>query len=119
VRSALVWLNWPDPVDTVTNVRVADPIQQARAAVFSAWVKALQPQIGYQTGKLIKAAELYAETERVHPVLWDALFAIAAPRSGFQTIDARLLGLWLRDNLGTIAAGHKLTVDRGDNNRPR
>ena len=53
----------------------------------------------------------YAGTERAHPALWDALFAIAAPRSGFQTIDARLLGLWLRDNLGTIAAGHKLTVD--------
>ncbi len=119
VRSALVWLNWPDPVDTVANIRVEDPIRQARAAVFSAWAKELQPEIGYQTKELIKAAEFCAGTERAHPALWDALFAIASPRTGYQTIDANTLGRWLRDNLDTISAGHKLTVDRSDAARPR
>jgi putative DNA primase/helicase len=119
VRSALIWLNWPDPADTVTNVRVEDPIRQARAAVFSAWVMELQPGVGYQTGELIKAAEFYTGMERAHPALWDALYAIAAPRSGFQTIDANTLGRWLRDNLDTISAAQKLTVDRSDSARSR
>jgi hypothetical protein len=119
VRSALVWLNWPDPVDTVANIRVEDPVRQARAAVFSAWAKELHLGIGYHTAELIKLSDEYAWGQRTRPALWDALFAIAAPRSGHQTIDARLLGLWLRDNQGTIANGHKLTVDRSDASRPR
>lgn len=106
-------------MDTVANIRVEDPIRQARAAVFSAWAKELQPEIGYQTKELIKAAEFCAGTERAHPALWDALFAIASPRTGYQTIDANTLGRWLRDNLDTISAGHKLTVDRSDAARPR
>jgi putative DNA primase/helicase len=119
LRSALVWLGWPDPVDTVANVRVQDPIRQARAAVFSAWAAELQLGIGYQTGELIRLVEQYSGTVRAHPALWDALFAVAASRSGHQMIDPRLLGLWLRDNLDTIAAGHKLTADRSDTSRPR
>ena len=102
----------------MANVRVQDPIRQARAAV-SACANELQPNIGYQTAELVRTAEQYADAERAHPALWDALSAVAAPRAGYQTIDPRLLGLWLRDNLGMIAAGHKLVVNRSDSSRRR
>jgi putative DNA primase/helicase len=119
VRSALVWLNWPDPVETVASVRVQDPRRQARVAVFTAWATELQQGIGYRTGELIALAEQYAGGKRARPALWDALYSIAAPRSGYQTIDPTALGVWLRDNKDTVAAGHKLTVDYSDTRRPR
>jgi putative DNA primase/helicase len=56
VRSALAWLNWPDPVLSVERVRAEDPFRSARAAVFSARVSELQVGVGYQTGELVRAA---------------------------------------------------------------
>jgi hypothetical protein len=119
VRSALVWLNWPDPVDTIANVRAEDPIRQQRAAIFAAWAEELTPNLGYLTAELIRLAEEYRGTVRARPALWDALYAIAAPRSGYAQIDPKQLGKWLGRNVDTIAGGHRLTVDRRDKARPR
>jgi putative DNA primase/helicase len=119
VRSALIWLNWPDPINTIANVQAEDPIRQQRAAVFSAWAQDLRPDIGYQTAEIIKLAEQYTGSDRAHPALWDALYAVAAPRAGTAKIDPDRMGKWLSRNLGTIAYGHKLTVERTDKARPR
>ena len=119
VRSPLVWLGWPDPVRSVERVRAEDPIRAARAAVFSAWVRELQVNVGYYTRELIAAAEERGGSELVRPALWDALFALAAPKSGYQTIDPLKFNHWLRKNTDVIAAGHKLLVDRSDQARPR
>ena len=119
VRSALVWLNWRDPVETVANAQAEDPIRQQRAAVFAAWSQELVMGIGYPTSEIIKLAEEYGGDKRTHPALWDSLFAIAAPRSGYQQIDPKQLGKWLSRNIDTIASGQRLTVDRADKARPR
>src|SRR5262249_53352863 len=74
VRSALVWLNWPDPVDTIANVRAEDPIRQQRASIFAAWAEELTPNLGYLTAELIRLAEEYRGTVRARPALWDALY---------------------------------------------
>jgi hypothetical protein len=115
----LVWLNWPDPVESLAAIQAADPIRQQRAAVFTAWVSELIPSVGYQTGELVKHAELYNGLDRAKPALFEALFAVAAPRTGHPQIDPVRLGQWLNRNLGTITGGHKLAVDRGDLARPR
>lgn len=119
VRSALVWLNWPDPVDSLAGVQAADPIRQQRAAVFAAWIEELMPNVGYRTSELIRQAEEYNLSERARPALFEALFAVAAPATGHQQIDPKRLGQWLLGNAGTIARGHKLVVDRSDAARPR
>ena len=119
VRSALVWLGWPDPVDTVESIRTEDPRRQQRAAVFPAWAQELQVNIGYQTAELVTLAEQWADDVRARPALWDAFFAVAAARTGPPQIDRTRLGNWFRTNHGTIAAGFKLTADRRDAARPR
>ncbi len=120
VRSALIWLNWTDPVATVATVQAEDPIRQQRAAVFIAWADELRLDIGYQTAELIRVAGEHDDTgNRKHPALWDAFYAIAAPKSGYQIIDPKQLGKWFSANEGTIAAGYQLSVDRTDKSRLR
>jgi hypothetical protein len=120
IRSALVWLNWPDPVETIGVIRRDDPVRQQRTAVFAAWADALTPAVGYLTAEVIANAETWVQNRRLHPELFAALFAVAnSPRGGTQQIDPMRLGLWLLRNLDTVADGWKLTVDRSDRSRPR
>ena len=119
VRSALVWLGWPDPVLSVEKVRAEDPVRGALFAVVSAWTSELQVNIGYYSNELIRlASECMSGGERLRPALWDSLFAVAAGKGG--QIDPARLGLWLNKNLNRVMAGHKLLVDRETNRaRPR
>jgi putative DNA primase/helicase len=119
VRSPLTWLGRPDPLASVERIRSEDPVRSSRAAVFTAWAKDLQVNIGYHTSELIETAERLRNGEPPRQGLWDALFALAAPKSGYQVIDPTKLGHWLKVNADTIAAGHKLMVDRSDKARPR
>jgi putative DNA primase/helicase len=120
VRSPLAWLGYPDPVASVERIRSEDPVRSARAAVFTAWEKELRSNIGYQTSELIANVESTdGNANRLRPALWAALFAVAMPKSGYQVIDPTKLGHWLKNNTDTIAAGHKLLVDRSDKTRPR
>jgi putative DNA primase/helicase len=124
VRSALVWLGWPDPVASNKDIQAADPIRQQRTALFGAWRDELavgdsHQAGGYQVGELVKYGEEYIRSDRLRPALFDALYSVAPPRTGHPQIDPHRLGRWLNSNLGTIANGHKLTVDRTDARRPR
>jgi putative DNA primase/helicase len=118
VRSALVWLGWPDPVQSVDKVRAEDPVRGGLFAVMAAWASELQVNIGYYSSELISFASEWSGTQRVRPALWDALSAVAGSK-GAQ-IDPVKLGLWLNKNLNRVIAGHKLLVDRDTNKaRPR
>jgi hypothetical protein len=118
VRSALVWLGWPDPVQSVDKVRAEDPVRGGLNAVIAAWASELQVKIGYHSSELISLASEWSGTERVRPALWDALSAVAGGKGG--QIDPAKLGLWLNKNLNRVIAGHKLLVDRDTNKaRPR
>jgi hypothetical protein len=96
------------------------PQARAASAVFTAWATELQPDISYQTGELIRLASEHDQFgSHRRSALWDAPFALAAPRSGYEVIDPRRSGTWLRDNIDSIAPGYRLSVDRNDAARPR
>jgi putative DNA primase/helicase len=120
VRSALVWLGWPDPDESIKTVRAADPIRSQLRAVIAAWAAELIVNRGYFTSELVILAGEYVSgsNDRARPALWEALFAIARTKLG--QLDAARLGLWLQANLNRVIAGHKLLVDRETNKaRPR
>ncbi len=121
IRSALVWLNWPDPVLSVEKLRVDDPIRSQRTAVFTAWAKHLYLNVGYYTKELIAAAwdEDPHTGANLHEALWEAVFAVASAKSGQQVIDPTRLGHWLDKNKDTVAAGYKLLADHSDKSRPK
>ena len=115
-----MWLNWPDPVLSVQQVKATDPIRGALVAVTAAWAAELQPNIGYYTSELVRFAGEYlsGSNDRARPALWEALFAVAGTKVG--QLDAARLGLWLQANLDRVIAGNKLLVDRETNKaRPR
>jgi putative DNA primase/helicase len=119
VRSALVWLDCADPVETMAQAREDDPVRLRRAEVFDAVAAELTGT--YTVGELVALAE---ETDnqtntRPRPALYAALLAVAEKRGQPGRIDNDRLGRWLSRNLNTIAAGFKLTVDRSDKHRPR
>jgi putative DNA primase/helicase len=120
VRSALVWLGRADPVSTMAAERSRDPVRQTRAAVFDAWVRELGTG-RYLTSELIQKAEEWNPHTNAprRPALRAALLEIAANNFAAPTIDARRLGHWLSAAENTVAVGSKLTVDRGDKQRPR
>jgi hypothetical protein len=101
------------------SVRASDPVRQERAAVFAAWVNELKVNVSYRTAELKTAAEQWNGSGYARPALFEALYAVAAPRTGHPQIDPNKLGLWLRRNVDTIVAGHKLMVDQSDKTRPR
>jgi putative DNA primase/helicase len=121
VRSALVWLGWPDPDASIKTVRAADPVSSKLHAVIAAWVDELDVNVGYYTSELVDRASQYVgggSNDRVRPALWDALFNVAANKN--NQLDPRALGVWLEAHLNRISAGHKLQVDRETNKaRPR
>ena len=121
VRSALVWLNWPDPDESIKAVRAADPIGAKLHAVIAAWADELMVNIGYYTSELVERAGQYigdGSNDRARPALWEALFAVAGNKTG--QLDPRALGRWLEVHLNRVSAGHKLLVDRETNKaRPR
>ena len=119
VRSALVWLGWPDPDESIKTVRAADPINAKLHGVIAAWVADLTVGKDYYTSELIvEASECIPHSaDRIRPNLWDALFAVAGNKAG--QLEGARLGLWLQAHLNRISAGHKLLVDRTNKARPR
>jgi putative DNA primase/helicase len=120
VRSMLVWLGRPDPVQTMNTIRSADPVRQARMSVFTSWVNELGTGGAYRTSDLIDRAcdqDLIGGWQR--PALREALLDVARAKTREPQIDSRRLAFWLRNAKGTIAGGFKLSVDESDRARPR
>jgi len=121
VRSSLVWLGLPDPVETMEAARGTDPVREDRAAVFEAWRTELGVDEAYLSHEIADLAVARYEYDNsfVRPSLRSALLAISAKRGMSEQIDAKRLGMWLKNNENTIINGHKMTVDRSDKTRPR
>jgi putative DNA primase/helicase len=113
VREPLVWLGWPDPVDTMEALRAEDPAGAERHKVFDAW----KSTIGVGKNRSIKTSEIIDKATQ-HTELHDTLLAIASQRFG-GGIDPKVLGKWLAAQEKNIAAGCKLTADRTDKSRPK
>jgi hypothetical protein len=122
VRSPLVWLGWPDPVDTMAGVREDDPNRLERTALFSAWAQEFElSNDGYRTAELIEATnQRSSQGDWARPTLRDAALAIAGMRTGGEMqIDPLRFSRWLDKAKGTIADGLKLSVNNRDKKRPR
>ena len=70
VRSALIWLGYPDPVETMETARKEDPSLQAMEAVFAA----LKDVIGVGSEKACSVAEIINRANEHEPgTQWFAL----------------------------------------------
>jgi putative DNA primase/helicase len=121
VRSPLVWLGYHDPVDTMEDIRGADPVRQVRGDVFAAWREELKVDEGYLAGEVAELAEARFSYDQtfVRPKLRAALLPIVAKRGRSDEVDPTRLGIWLKRNENTIVGRFKLTADRSDATRPR
>ena len=124
VRSALVWLGKCDPVDTIQELREADPARESRAKVFDAWVKQLGVEKAYQVSEVISETKPFFggsadESIDEHKELRAALLEIAADYKDPQAISPKRLGKWLTKMQKNVSGQHKLVVDRGDQRRAR
>jgi hypothetical protein len=121
VRSALIWLGRPDPVETMETARKDDPNLQAMEAVFAA----LKEAMGIGERKAISAAQIIQRAGEIalelngyplrHPGLKEALLAVAGQR---DSIDARELGKWLSRHKGRIAMGVRLEGRADEHGHP-
>jgi len=124
VRSALVWLGWPDPVDSMELARTDDPSRLSRAMLFTAWDEEWPDRNpnGVTTAELIAAATEFERPgfsdERRRPDLHEACLAIAREHRS-STISAERLGKWLRSAVDARVGNLKLVVNRSDKKRPR
>lgn len=111
VRSALVWLGYADPVETMEKARAEDPETANLTALLSSWHSLLGDAP-------VKAGEVKNEANKVNPhgdrvnvALFEALLAVAADRVG--GVDSLRLGKYLGGKKGRICNGLKL-VAAGD-----
>jgi putative DNA primase/helicase len=115
VRSALVWLDRADPIDTQEDTRDDDPeIVRLRDFVL-AWRDAIGVNHPVTAGELVERAyESFIDdepAERLHA----ALSTIAAPtRDG--RISPRSLGKWLGRQKGRVIDGLKIECQRDGHN---
>ena len=97
VRSALVWLGNPDPVETMEKAREDDPELTELRQVIGAW--------HYHFGDAPSTARSVADhacgsdMESAHAGLRDALMAVAGERGG---VNCKRLGRWLLKHEGRI-----------------
>jgi hypothetical protein len=106
-----MWLGRADPVETVAELSVADPVKNVRAEVFGA-IAATMPKnaTGYLVAEIIRTANN-------EPALGDALQLVATDDDG--RISPKRLGKWLSGSENKIAGGHKLLRNDADKSRLR
>ncbi len=106
VRSALVWLGRPDPVDTMKEARDDDPVTSVLRQLFHAWDAAFSDTAKTSSEVTAAAIEL-GENELKHPLLQEVLLDVATDRIGH--IKALLLGKYLARHKNRVVDGLKLT----------
>jgi len=108
VRGALMWLGQADPVATVAELAIVDPVCERRDEVFAA-IAAAFPDLasGFSVKDLVAAAGRDA-------VLSAALESVAkGGKDDVAAISNKSLGWWLRRNANRISGGYKLERDGG------
>jgi len=114
VRSALVWLDQPDPWETVERVRATDQERQKLLSVHNHWDAAIGG--GEVTSKrVIEIAVQVGGTGFVWPDFREALLTVAGDGGH---INSMRLGRWLGRNKGRVADGMRIEeaeMLRGDN----
>ncbi|OQW44367.1 MAG: hypothetical protein A4S16_03505 [Proteobacteria bacterium SG_bin6] len=106
VRSALVWLGYADPIETMEKARADDPITSALGPMLDAWHAAIGSSPRKSSELKRDAEQLDPMGNRCHSAFYEALIEVAEGRTG--GIDARRLGKFLGRHNGRIVGGFKL-----------
>jgi putative DNA primase/helicase len=97
VRSALVWLKQPDPVETMEKAREDDPELTELRQVIGAWHHHFGD--APSTARSVADHAFGSDLEPGHTGLRDALMAVAGERGGINT---KRFGKWLLKHEGRI-----------------
>jgi putative DNA primase/helicase len=113
VRSPLVWLGCPDPVETMAEARAGDPVLTTLRTVLEAWNVAFGDE-GKTTQQVAATfAQGFDPTTREGEALTELRAALAPVAAVRGIIDAVKLGYWLRKSKGRPAGGWKFTAVAG------
>jgi hypothetical protein len=117
VRSPLVWLGEPDPVESMDSARDEDPELGNIRELFGLWPDYFDLDQKVTTGRIIEVArEAPAANDFNRQPLKDLLLQVAGDRSG-GGISPERLGWWLRGISGRVEAGHRLSMGRLDKSK--
>jgi len=117
VRSALVWLGLPDPVETTENAREDDPDLIVLREIVTCWSEVLGTNNTKTVKQVVEIANSRTQsimgepTEYVSSELRDSLISVAGTRG---EIDNRKLGNWLRGVEGRIVNGKRIRKGQTD-----
>jgi putative DNA primase/helicase len=114
VRSALVWLGKPDPVETMNAAREDDPTTAALTALFTSWYDAMQSN-SHTAAEVVNAANSEIMGQASHLALREALLEVAEDRRG--GISTKSLGKYLAKYKNRKVAGLKLTEGPKDSDK--
>lgn len=109
VRGALIWLGAADPVESMNQLRKADPVLETARAIMGQWRAAVDNQ-NVTSAEIIKLATETCEGgyggkfELVRADFRDALMGVAG-RGG--ALNSRALGNWLESQKDRIIDGHQ------------
>jgi putative DNA primase/helicase len=106
VRSALVWLGYADPVETIEAARADDSSRANLRAVVAAWLSVIGLDKPMTAGDLKDWAVSGAKDPDM--LLSKALIAVARGRTRNEEIDQLRLGKWLGSNKGRVIDGYKI-----------
>jgi hypothetical protein len=112
VRSPLVWLGEPDPVDSVEAVRANDPTLTDIFEFFSLWEKSLRLDMFYTAARIIEIADVAPPPNFNASELKAFLLRVAAARGNAGAVSPERLGRWLRRISGRIAGGRRLVREQ-------
>ena len=110
VRSALVWLNQADPVESVNEIRANDPILSSLKGVLEAW------RVVFADEKH-KASDVVKRLDSIHSfdsqfleltAMREAIMPVAGVRG---MLESRKFGDWLRKNKERPSGGFRFVSD--------
>jgi hypothetical protein len=116
VREAIVWLDQPDPADTMKEITADDPVANEVRAVMDAWFDAY----GTTATRLADAVEdarrgsPFANGDRYRHALFEAMHVAAKGRDPTEAA----LGRWFKKHEGQIIDGRRF-VRSGDAHKGR
>jgi hypothetical protein len=119
VRSPLVWLGEPDPVESMDSARDEDPELGDIRELFGLWPDYFDLDQKVTTGQIIElACQAPAANDFNRHPLKELLLGVAGDRDGGRGgISGKRLGWWLRGISGRVEPGHRLSMDRLDKSR--
>jgi RepB DNA-primase from phage plasmid len=112
VRSPLIWLGQPDPVESMSAARAEDPELNDIRELFTLWSDELHLDERYTTARIIEVAcEPAGGNDYNRKPLKELLLRVAGERNG-REVSAKRLGWWLRRISGRVEAGCRLGAGR-------